>query len=144
MSRIAVAATAPFGADVLERLAAKHEVAALLTRPDTPAGRSACSTGMPSPSATAFAGGAATLRPRPAGASGRVSSAVTSCVAASRSRTSAPNGAVAATAIRSTIYDRTSRGRSLASASRRASASVRSSISLPSRWSTSCCTTRAG
>ena len=39
MSRIAVAATAPFGADVLERLAAKHEVAALLTRPDAPAGR---------------------------------------------------------------------------------------------------------
>jgi methionyl-tRNA formyltransferase len=39
MSRIAVAATAPFGADVLERLAAEHEVAALLTRPDAPAGR---------------------------------------------------------------------------------------------------------
>lgn len=37
--RIAVAATAPFGADVLERLAARHEVAALLTRPDSPAGR---------------------------------------------------------------------------------------------------------
>jgi len=37
--RIAVAATAPFGADVLERLAARHEVAALLTRPDRPAGR---------------------------------------------------------------------------------------------------------
>jgi methionyl-tRNA formyltransferase len=39
MSRIAVAATAPFGADVLERLAARHEVTALLTRPDAPAGR---------------------------------------------------------------------------------------------------------
>jgi len=39
MSRIAVAATAPFGADVLERLAATHEVVALLTRPDAPAGR---------------------------------------------------------------------------------------------------------
>src|SRR5262245_66400957 len=39
MGRIAVAATAPFGADVLERLAARHEVAALLTRPDAPAGR---------------------------------------------------------------------------------------------------------
>jgi methionyl-tRNA formyltransferase len=39
MARIAVAATAPFGGDVLERLAAKHEVAALLTRPDAPAGR---------------------------------------------------------------------------------------------------------
>ena len=37
--RIAVAATAPFGADVLERLAARHDVAALLTRPDRPAGR---------------------------------------------------------------------------------------------------------
>ena len=39
MARIAVAATAPFGADVLERLAARHEIAALLTRPDAPAGR---------------------------------------------------------------------------------------------------------
>lgn len=37
--RIVVAATAPFGADVLERLAARHDVAALLTRPDKPAGR---------------------------------------------------------------------------------------------------------
>jgi methionyl-tRNA formyltransferase len=37
--RIAVAATAPFGADVLERLAARHEVACLLTRPDAPRGR---------------------------------------------------------------------------------------------------------
>ena len=34
-----MAATAPFGADVLERLAARHDVAALLTRPDSPAGR---------------------------------------------------------------------------------------------------------
>lgn len=39
MARIAVAATAPFGADVLERLAARHEVALLLTRPDKPRGR---------------------------------------------------------------------------------------------------------
>ena len=39
MARIAVAATAPFGADVLERLAARHEIAFLLTRPDAPAGR---------------------------------------------------------------------------------------------------------
>ena len=39
MARIAVAATAPFGADVLERLAAQHDVTALLTRPDAPAGR---------------------------------------------------------------------------------------------------------
>lgn len=37
--RIAVAATAPFGADVLERLAAKHDVMQLLTRPDRPRGR---------------------------------------------------------------------------------------------------------
>jgi methionyl-tRNA formyltransferase len=36
---IAVAATAPFGADVLRRLAARHEVTSLLTRPDAPAGR---------------------------------------------------------------------------------------------------------
>ena len=39
MSRVAVAATAPFGADVLERLAQRHDVTALLTRPDAPAGR---------------------------------------------------------------------------------------------------------
>jgi len=36
---LAVAATAPFGADVLERLAARHDVTVLLTRPDRPAGR---------------------------------------------------------------------------------------------------------
>ena len=39
MARIAVAATAPFGADVLERLAREHDVALLLTRPDKPRGR---------------------------------------------------------------------------------------------------------
>ena len=39
MATIAVAATAPFGADVLERLTRRHEVVALLTRPDSPAGR---------------------------------------------------------------------------------------------------------
>ncbi len=39
MTGIAVAATAPFGADVLERLAERQDVAALLTRPDAPAGR---------------------------------------------------------------------------------------------------------
>src|SRR5262249_54472077 len=39
MARIAVAATAPFGADVLERLAHTHEVATLLSRPDAPRGR---------------------------------------------------------------------------------------------------------
>jgi methionyl-tRNA formyltransferase len=37
--RIAVAATASFGADVLQRLAARHDVAFLLTRPDAPSGR---------------------------------------------------------------------------------------------------------
>jgi methionyl-tRNA formyltransferase len=39
LTRIAVAATAPFGADVLERLAADYDVAYLLTRPDRPRGR---------------------------------------------------------------------------------------------------------
>src|SRR5438105_15754976 len=37
--QIAVAATGPFGADVLERLAAQHDVVQLLTRPDKPRGR---------------------------------------------------------------------------------------------------------
>jgi methionyl-tRNA formyltransferase len=37
--KLAVAATAPFGADVLERLAARNDVTALLTRPDAPRGR---------------------------------------------------------------------------------------------------------
>jgi methionyl-tRNA formyltransferase len=39
VARLTVAASAPFGADVLERLAAKHEIALLLTRPDKPRGR---------------------------------------------------------------------------------------------------------
>jgi methionyl-tRNA formyltransferase len=39
VARLAVAATAPLGADVLERLAAHHDVAALITRPDRPKGR---------------------------------------------------------------------------------------------------------
>jgi methionyl-tRNA formyltransferase len=39
VARIAVAATAPFGADVLERLAATQDVAQLITRPDKPRGR---------------------------------------------------------------------------------------------------------
>lgn len=38
-SPIAVAATAAFGADVLERLASAYDVAVVLTRPDAPAGR---------------------------------------------------------------------------------------------------------
>jgi methionyl-tRNA formyltransferase len=37
--RLGVAATAPLGADVLERLARNHDVAFLLTRPDRPRGR---------------------------------------------------------------------------------------------------------
>jgi methionyl-tRNA formyltransferase len=37
--RIAVAATAPFGADVLERLAEEHDVVQVFTRPDKPRGR---------------------------------------------------------------------------------------------------------
>lgn len=36
---IAVAATARFGADVVERLAARHQISCVLTRPDAPAGR---------------------------------------------------------------------------------------------------------
>jgi methionyl-tRNA formyltransferase len=36
---LAVAATAPFGADVLRRLATRHDIAYLLTRPDRPRGR---------------------------------------------------------------------------------------------------------
>jgi methionyl-tRNA formyltransferase len=39
MPRLALAATAPFGADVLERLADRHELAYVLTRPDRPRGR---------------------------------------------------------------------------------------------------------
>jgi methionyl-tRNA formyltransferase len=39
MARIGVAATAPFGAEVLEQLSARHEIAFCLTRPDRPAGR---------------------------------------------------------------------------------------------------------
>ena len=37
--RIGIAATAPFGADVLARLSAKHDIAYLLTRPDRARGR---------------------------------------------------------------------------------------------------------
>jgi methionyl-tRNA formyltransferase len=37
--RIAVAATAPFGADVLTRLASEYDVVQVLTRPDRPRGR---------------------------------------------------------------------------------------------------------
>jgi methionyl-tRNA formyltransferase len=37
--RFGFAASAPFGADVLERLAPNHEIAFVLTQPDAPAGR---------------------------------------------------------------------------------------------------------
>jgi methionyl-tRNA formyltransferase len=37
--RFGFAASSPFGADVLERLAARHEIAFCLTQPDAPAGR---------------------------------------------------------------------------------------------------------
>src|SRR5687768_7599303 len=79
-----------------------HTTTVSAPRSSPVAGLPGCTTGIPSRSAASFAGGAATLRPRPAGRSGRVRSAVTSCRAASRSSTSAPNGAVAATAIRTT------------------------------------------
>jgi methionyl-tRNA formyltransferase len=39
VAQIGVAATAAFGADVLERLAGRHEITFCLTRPDRPAGR---------------------------------------------------------------------------------------------------------
>jgi methionyl-tRNA formyltransferase len=39
VAELAVAATAPLGADVLERLAARHDIVAVLTRPDAPRGR---------------------------------------------------------------------------------------------------------
>jgi methionyl-tRNA formyltransferase len=39
VARIAVAATAPFGANVLERVAAHHAISFVLTRPDRPQGR---------------------------------------------------------------------------------------------------------
>src|SRR5205085_12655084 len=37
--KLTVAASAPFGADVLERLAERHDVALLVTRPDAARGR---------------------------------------------------------------------------------------------------------
>jgi methionyl-tRNA formyltransferase len=47
LARIGVAATAPLGADVLERLAGRHEIRFLLTRPDRPAGRGRRATAPP-------------------------------------------------------------------------------------------------
>ena len=60
--RIAVAATAQFGADVLERLAAHHEITALLTRPDAPRGRGQ-KTGAPPAKETAERLGINVLQP---------------------------------------------------------------------------------
>jgi methionyl-tRNA formyltransferase len=60
--RLAVAATAPFGADVLERLAARHEITALLTRPDAPRGRGQ-KTGAPPAKETAERLGIRVLQP---------------------------------------------------------------------------------
>src|SRR5215211_2083426 len=63
--------------------------------------RSGCSTGMSKRFALSFAAGAALLRPRPCGLSGRVSSSSMSYPRpASPSRIAAPKGAVAATAMR--------------------------------------------
>ena len=60
--KLAVAATAPFGADVLERLAEEHEVTALLTRPDAPRGRGR-KTGAPPAKETAERLGIPVLQP---------------------------------------------------------------------------------
>jgi methionyl-tRNA formyltransferase len=51
MARIAVAATAPFGADVLLGLAQQHEIVSVLTRPDAPSGRGRGSTAPPAKTA---------------------------------------------------------------------------------------------
>jgi methionyl-tRNA formyltransferase len=60
--KLAVAATAPFGADVLERLAVHHEITALLTRPDAPRGRGQ-KTGAPAAKETAERLGIRVLQP---------------------------------------------------------------------------------
>jgi methionyl-tRNA formyltransferase len=62
VARLAVAATAPFGADVLERLSARHEISALLTRPDAPRGRGR-KTGAPPAKETAERLGIRVLQP---------------------------------------------------------------------------------
>ena len=109
-------------------------------------GRSGWSTGMPSRSATSFAGGAASRRPRPAGASGRVSSdgdvvplgEPLEHVRTERRRRGdgdARHGGLPTRA--------RGAGAAAPSASRRDSGSVRSMMSVPSRWSSSCWTTRA-
>src|SRR2546430_11872245 len=60
--QLAVAATAPFGADVLERLATRHEITSLLTRPDAPRGRGQ-KTGAPPAKETAERLGIRVLQP---------------------------------------------------------------------------------
>jgi methionyl-tRNA formyltransferase len=60
--KLAVVATAAFGADVLERLAARHEITALLTRPDAPRGRGQ-KTGAPPAKETAERLGIRVLQP---------------------------------------------------------------------------------
>jgi methionyl-tRNA formyltransferase len=60
--KLAVAATAPFGADVLGRLAQRHEITALLTRPDAPRGRGR-QTGAPPAKETADRLGIPVLQP---------------------------------------------------------------------------------
>jgi methionyl-tRNA formyltransferase len=62
---LAVAATAPFGADVLERLAARHEITALLTRPDAPRGRGRKSGAPPAKEAAERLGIRVLQPPRP-------------------------------------------------------------------------------
>jgi methionyl-tRNA formyltransferase len=62
MARIGVAATAPFGADVLERLAERHEIAFVLTRPDAAQGRGR-KTAPPPAKATAERLGLPVLQP---------------------------------------------------------------------------------
>ena len=61
--KLAVAATAPFGADVLERLAQRHEITSLLTRPDARRGRGR-RTASPPAKETAEGLGIAVLQPQ--------------------------------------------------------------------------------
>ena len=63
--RLAVAATAPFGADVLERLAQQHDVTALLTRPDAPRGRGRKTASPPAKEAAERLGIRVVQPPRP-------------------------------------------------------------------------------
>jgi methionyl-tRNA formyltransferase len=62
MARIGVAATASFGADVLERLAKRHDIAFVLTRPDAAQGRGR-KTAPPAAKETAVRLGVPVLQP---------------------------------------------------------------------------------